>query len=313
MKISSTLVWTSLCCSILAVGAGGCDPEPRASGSAERGGEGLIEDSPWLVSIQRAEDGQHICSGSILDDQWILTAAHCVGGLSAESLQVVAGVQLLSETEISGQLHVVQDLAVFPDYVAPHSGKDIALLRLATAMDLSGERASAIQLASSTDLEVTMPGTVVTETGWGTLSTGDTSDALLAGAVMLLVSEEVSETHGIQVGEDQLATESIDATLGHCWGDDGSPLTVDSSGEPMLVGVVSWGSSCVEPEHPRVGSRVSSFSDWIDTQMNPPPPIPAAESCADRCGKRATGSECRCDVRCAEEGNCCEDYQLQCG
>ena len=37
---------------------------------------------PWLVSLQLKENGvnEHYCGGSIISDNYILTAAHCVYG-----------------------------------------------------------------------------------------------------------------------------------------------------------------------------------------------------------------------------------------
>ena len=43
-----------------------------------------ISDYPWQVSLQLRSGGKwyHICGASIIDNNWAVTAAHCVDGQS---------------------------------------------------------------------------------------------------------------------------------------------------------------------------------------------------------------------------------------
>jgi len=42
------------------------------------GVEAMPHSWPWMVSLQA--DGRHICGGSLINNQWVVSAAHCQPG-----------------------------------------------------------------------------------------------------------------------------------------------------------------------------------------------------------------------------------------
>jgi trypsin len=67
---------------------------------------------PWIVSIQRSS---HSCGGSIVNENWILTAGHCAQG-PASTYFIVAGEHNLSLTEGYEQKVEVSRIIVHEGY-----------------------------------------------------------------------------------------------------------------------------------------------------------------------------------------------------
>jgi secreted trypsin-like serine protease len=132
---------------------------------------------PWQVYILTSNTGK-FCGGSIIADYWILTAAHCVLGKSADEVVVIAGVHNLATPEPDYQrLHVAQ-IIVHTGYVdVDPFPNDIGLLKLASPVPIRtspGLPISTISLVQNEQL--ISVGTTVTITGWGNLRFYETSD-----------------------------------------------------------------------------------------------------------------------------------------
>ena len=229
-----------------------------------------ITENPWQVSLQ-STGGSHFCGGSVINANWILTAQHCVnnGGTISTPGRVVAGSTKIS-TSGSGQIRTVAQVVVYPGYVDANKGKDVALLRLSSPLDLSGSSVKAIGLISAADATagVTNPGVSARITGWGTLSSGGSSpDTLQTADVTILSNSSAQSSYPSEtITADQLPAAAPGKDT--CQGDSGGPLTVLKSGVRTLAGVTSWGYGCADPQYPGMYARVSSFESWINSTIS---------------------------------------------
>ncbi|MFP2906214.1 trypsin-like serine protease [Pyxidicoccus sp. 3LFB2] len=264
----------------------GCGPEVveekqaqepvSSSGQEIVGGTATtITENPWQVSLQ-STSGSHFCGGSVLNENWILTAQHCVnsGGSISRPGRILAGSTSRSGT---GQVRTVAEVVVYPGYVDANVGKDIALLRLSTPLDLSGANVKAIGMVTAADATggVTNTGVVSRVTGWGSLSSGSSSlpSTLQTVDVGIISNAQAQSSYPNEtIGADQLAAASPGKDS--CQGDSGGPLTVLKNGTRVLAGVVSWGYGCADSRYPGMYARVSTFESWITSKINgttPPP------------------------------------------
>jgi trypsin len=128
---------------------------------------------PWQVAL--LESGSQVCGGTIISAEWIVTAAHCETKVGDT---VGAGQSSLAALDAEGQTRTVAEVIVFPGYTDVGAGKDIALLRLDSPLQLD-DKAMAIPYATEADATSFAPGVTATVSGWGLLETnGQSSDML---------------------------------------------------------------------------------------------------------------------------------------
>lgn len=104
---------------------------------------------------------RHFCGCSIIADQYILTASHCVAGQSPRSLEILVGTNDLTK---GGKYYKVAKLSAHEHYNTPHFAYDIAVIKLQEKIEFN-KKVQPIALGK----EEVPDGAQVQLTGWGRL------------------------------------------------------------------------------------------------------------------------------------------------
>jgi trypsin len=223
---------------------------------------------PWQISLQRRSGTgfSHSCGGSILNERWVVTAAHCVDGARTRNLRVVAGDHNRTVNEGVEQTVNLSRIVEHPNYNAQTSENDIALLELSTPLVLSpARRTAAIGLFTPADSAAGLdaPGTLATISGWGTTSEGGSLPAVLKFAQVPVVSDQDARDAYGDIADSMIGAGFDQGGVDTCQGDSGGPLTLQTPSGTRLAGLTSFGIGCARAGLPGIYTEISFFNDFI--------------------------------------------------
>lgn len=207
----------------------------------------------------RSSTNGHFCGGSIINDRWVLCAAHCTIGRTLANTRVVVGTHL----RLSGGItHTTISINNHEEYNANTLANDISIVQTENSIIFT-DIVRPINLGSA---HVGGDVTVVAS-GWGRTATiGLAPNNLQFLNVQTLTNEECRNRHSagnaVSVFDNTICTFTQQGQ-GMCMGDSGGPLVSGDS----VIGAVSWGIACARG-FPDVFARVSSHVSWIEGQMN---------------------------------------------
>ncbi|XP_043934988.1 trypsin-like isoform X2 [Protopterus annectens] len=207
---------------------------------------------PWQVFI--SFNGNRWCGGSLINQWWIVSAAHCY---QANTLLAWLGDHDVSVQDGTEQYINVAKVIAHPNYNADNLDSDIMLIKLAQPAVLN-QYVQTILLPR----QCVAAGTWCIASGWGNLITdGVVYPNALQCLNQPIISDDVCRSaYPPYFTNNMMCSGFMEGGQSTCQGDSGGPL--ECNGE--LHGVVSWGYQCAMVGHPSVFVKVCRFIDWIN-------------------------------------------------
>uniref|UniRef100_A0A8C1QR63 chymotrypsin n=1 Tax=Cyprinus carpio TaxID=7962 RepID=A0A8C1QR63_CYPCA len=247
-------LWILSCLAFLgaAYGCGVPAIPPVVSGYSRivNGEEARPHSWPWQVSLQVKSvsktkafkyNGFHFCGGSLINERWVVTAAHC--NVRTSNHVILGEHNRLSNAE-SIQTISIGKAIMHPYYNSYTFDNDILLIKLATPAKLN-THVSPVCLPETFD---DFPGGMKCVTsGWGLTrhDAPDTPARLQQAALPLLTNDDCNPLCVFQ-------------------GDSGGPLVCEKNRIWNLVGIVSFGTGTCSTSTPVAYTRVTKLRPWID-------------------------------------------------
>ncbi|XP_018518341.1 tryptase-2 [Lates calcarifer] len=226
---------------------------------------------PWMVHLNITSDGKTKwrCGGTILNNQWVLTAAHCLDAkLKPNYRRSMVWVGSHKLQKGSARYMAIYSAVLHPQYQAVGNGyvNDIALIKLTKKLTFSDD-VRPVSLPSVDDTFGSSSECWIT--GWGNVE----KDVPLQDPETLqevkipIISQSVCKTQYPDLSSDMLCAGDMAGGRGACEGDYGGPLVCNRPNGYVQVGIMSYGS-CALPGRPGVYIQVSKYLRFINDYIH---------------------------------------------
>merc|ERR1712178_135931 len=215
---------------------------------------------PWQASLQIY--GQHTCGASLVSDQWLVCASHCIQKNYLGGYTIVMGAHD-KDTNKEGAPHrySIHKMITHPKWNGDLSvPSDISLIKLADPVEMN-EFVSTIDLPNKDD-DFTGQNCVIS--GWGSLyGAGTQLPNVLQKLEVEVYSRFWCRMRMVPGAGDgyQLCVRNKGSSA--CTGDSGGPLACKKDGRWTLAGAASFVFGNCSTKFPTVYTSVAYFRDWI--------------------------------------------------
>ncbi|XP_075418705.1 coagulation factor VII-like [Tenrec ecaudatus] len=231
---------------------------------------------PWQAALTL--EGKLLGGGVLLDDTWVVSAAHCFDKVYPNStwktVKVVLGEHDLGKEEGTEQERSIAQMIVPDKYSIGQSNHDIILLRLSSPVNFT-DYVVPLCLPDKKFSEQTLINIRFSSvSGWGQLLyKGSTALQLMTINVPRMMNQDCEEKAKRSINapaltENMFCAGDLDGSKDACQGDSGGPHSTKYRSTWYLTGIVSWGEGCAAIGHVGVYTRVSQYTEWLHRNMD---------------------------------------------
>ncbi|XP_070484306.1 granzyme B-like isoform X1 [Equus przewalskii] len=216
------------------------------------GHEARPHSRPYMAFVQfLVEEKNHRCGGVLVQQDFVLTAAHCWGS----SINVTLGAHNIQKQERTQQVISVKEAIPHPDYKRKKFSNDIMLLKLERK---ATQTAAVRPLSLPWGTAQVRPGEVCSVAGWGRVTRNGRASVTLQEVELTVQQDRVCKSYLRNYNRTtQLCVGDPKEKKSSFKGDSGGPLVCNN----LIQGLVSYGRCNGTP--PRAFTKVSSFLPWI--------------------------------------------------
>ncbi|XP_009422519.4 transmembrane protease serine 13 isoform X1 [Pan troglodytes] len=231
-------------------------------------GGALASDSKWPWQVSLHFGTTHICGGTLIDAQWVLTAAHCFFVTREKVLEgwkVYVGTSNLHQLPEAAS---IAEIIINSNYTDEEDDYDIALMRLSKPLTLSAHIHPACLPMHGQTFSLNETCWI---TGFGkTRETDDKTSPFLREVQVNLIDFKKCNDYLVYdsyLTPRMMCAGDLRGGRDSCQGDSGGPLVCEQNNRWYLAGVTSWGTGCGQRNKPGVYTKVTEVLPWIYSKM----------------------------------------------
>ncbi|KAM9190129.1 coagulation factor X isoform 4-T4 [Dugong dugon] len=220
---------------------------------------------PWQALLVN-EENEGFCGGTILNEYYILTAAHCLH--QAKRFTVRVGERNTEKEEGNEMAHEVEIIIKHNRFVKETYDFDIAVIKLKTPITFRMNVAPACLPQKDWAESTLMTQKTGIVSGFGrTHEKGRLSTILKMLEVPYVDRNTCKLSSSFTITQNMFCAGYDSNPEDACQGDSGGPHVTRFRDTYFVTGIISWGEGCARKGKYGIYTKVTSFLKWIDRSM----------------------------------------------